>query len=67
MKILSKNNLRDICESLDLPISGNKEKLIENIHTKNKNFKTLLMLLSKKSIQEICSKLNLTIIGNKNE
>jgi energy-coupling factor transporter ATP-binding protein EcfA2 len=67
LNILIKDELKAICVQLDLPASGNKEKLIENILNKVKVFKKILNYLSKDSLKDVCNRLDLTVGGNKDE
>lgn len=67
LNILIKDELKEICDQLDLPVSGNKEKLIELILKKFSGFKKILNYLSKDSLKEVCYRLDLTVGGNKDE
>jgi hypothetical protein len=65
--ILEREELRKICVKLGLGISGNKQKLIDNLSEENKSFKKIFKCLSKPSLKEICSRLSISVNGNKDE
>jgi hypothetical protein len=67
MDILKKDYLVEICDSLDLAVSGTKDKLIQNICSKLTCFKSILSHVSKDGLKDICQTLSLTVGGNKDE
>ena len=65
--ILEREELREICDKLGLAISGNKQKLIDNLSEENKSFEKIFECLSKPCLKDICSRLSIRIDGNKEE
>lgn len=62
-----KDTLQDICDDLDVPISGNKIDLVERIMTDTGISQVLLSKCRKETLQNICEDHETPISGNKPE
>lgn len=65
--VLEREELKEICDNFGLLISGNKQKLVDNIREDNKSFEKIFGCLSKPSLKEICSRLSISENGKKDE